>query len=239
MRTHWQLIGDVIPDDSCRQVTSRFYIEQVMTAPDAPDLVVDLGCGSGGSYPEFARRRPGLRWIGVDIADSPEVRARRAEVPSGTATLLVYDGVNLPFADGCLPLVYSHQVLEHVRYPWRLLPEVTRVLRPGGLLIGSTSQLEPYHSYSLWNFTLYGFRTLVEDAGLVLEELRPSIDGPALIRRSYRGRPPEENRYFNEESPLNLEIQEWGRESGRRPALVNNRMLAYCGQFAFRVRRPA
>src|SRR5438046_10593444 len=38
-----------VPTDHARQVHSRYYIEEAMTATDAPPLVVDLGCGSGGS----------------------------------------------------------------------------------------------------------------------------------------------------------------------------------------------
>jgi hypothetical protein len=65
---------------------------------------------------------------------------------------------------------------EHVRHPEELLSDIARVLRPGGQSIGSTSQLEPYHSLSLWNYTPYGFRVLVEGAGLKLDKIRPSID---------------------------------------------------------------
>lgn len=92
-------------------------------------------------------------------------------------------------------------MFEHVSRPRELLAEIGRVLRPGGVFIGSTSQFEPYHSFSLWNYTPYGFRVLVEEAGLVMEEIRPSLDGVTLIMRSYHGRPPEYGRYWDEASP--------------------------------------
>lgn len=41
--------------------------------------------------------------------------------------------------------------------PESLLADVTRVLRPGGAFVGSVSCLEPYHSFSYWNFTPYGW----------------------------------------------------------------------------------
>jgi hypothetical protein len=35
-----------------------------------------------------------------------------------------------------------------------------------------------------------------------------------------------------------VEIDEWGRRTDRRPALVNSRKLEICGQFCFVVRKP-
>lgn len=233
MATLWELMRDCIPNDHARQVNARYYLDEAMTAPDAPELVVDLGCGKGASAKWFRQRNPKVQWIGVDIGDSPESRKR---VPNGNS-VVIYDGVRLPFRTGSVPLIFSKQVFEHVRRPDSLLAEICRVLEPGGQFIGSTSQLETYHSFSLWNYTLYGFRVLVEEAGLKLEEIRPSIDGVTLVKRAYLGRPPEQSKYFNEESPLNQEIDQWGSETKRRAAYVNLRKLTYCGHFAFRVRK--
>jgi SAM-dependent methyltransferase len=225
---------DVIPNDHARQVNSVYYIEEAMAAPSPPDVVVDLGCGRGRTAAKFRSYQRDVVWIGVDIPDSPESKAR---VTTGDP-VLHYDGVRLPFRDASLPLIYSHQVFEHVRHPSALLLEIARVLKPGGVFIGSTSQLEPYHSFSVWNYTPYGFRLLLEEAALRLEEIRPSLDGVALIMRAFHGRPPEYSRFFVEESPLNVEIDTWAKRTGRRPALANLRKLMFCGQFAFRVRRP-
>ncbi|MBG0855556.1 class I SAM-dependent methyltransferase [Streptomyces spinoverrucosus] len=235
MATLWDLMRDCIPDDHARQVTSRYYLDEVMTSPGAPDRVVDLGCGRGASVALFRRHDPKVRWVGVDIRDSPEARQYR---PDG-APLVHFDGVRLPFRSDTVPLIYSHQVFEHVSHPRELLAEIGRVLRPGGLFIGSTSQFEPYHSFSLWNYTPYGFRVLVEEAGLALREIRPSLDGVTLIMRTYdNGRKAEYGRYWDEESPLNAEIDGWAKDTKRRTALVNLRKLTFCGQFAFRVAKP-
>ncbi|HEX6471672.1 MAG TPA: methyltransferase domain-containing protein [Streptosporangiaceae bacterium] len=235
MATLWDVLRDCIPNDHARQVTSRHYLDEAMTAPEAPDLVVDLGCGRGTSAELFRRHAPRVRWVGVDITDSYE-----AGQPKATdAPLLWYDGLHLPLRTCSVPLIYSHQVFEHVQWPRELLMEIARVLRPGGVLIGSTSQFEPYHSRSLWNYTPYGFRVLVEEAGLVLEEIRPSLDGVTLIERLYHNDRENYSRYWVEESPLNREIDKWGEETGRRPSLVNLRKLTFCGQFAFRVRKPS
>jgi SAM-dependent methyltransferase len=224
------LVGDQIPDDHARQYLSQDYLRGAMMAPDAPTLMVDLGCGKGASAGFAKRYKPDIRWVGVDIMQSDYA----TQVPN--EQVLLYDGVNLPFADNSVPLIYSNQVMEHVRHPEPLLREIKRVLRPGGVFIGSTSQLEPYHSWSLWNYTIYGFKVLTEDAGLVLEEVRPGIDGISLVQRQWFGRRPEHSAWFKA-SPLNTEIDQQDTARRRRAKDTNLRKLQFCGQFAFRVRK--
>ena len=147
---------------------------------------------------------------------------------------MTFDGVHLPFADGSFDVVWCKQVLEHVEQPEPLLHEVGRVLRPGGVLAGSTSQLEPFHSASTQNPTPYGVRGWCERAGLRLDEVRPMVDGPFLIARAALGRPRRWDRFWVRPSPGNRLIDLAGRLRGwdeRRRCAVK---LVFCGQFAFR-----
>jgi SAM-dependent methyltransferase len=169
--------------------------------------------------------------VGVDITECDAAKRVAGE------QVVLYDGVHLPFADDSVPLVYSSQVLEHVRHPEPLLREVRRILQPGGVFIGSTSQLEPYHAGSLWNYTIYGFKVLVEDAGLALEEVRPGIDGISLVQRQWFGKRPEHRAWFAL-SPLNRQIDQEDAAKRRQVKSTNYRKLQYCGHFSFRVRKP-
>jgi SAM-dependent methyltransferase len=231
----WEVLRPYLPDDHARQVSARYYVEQLMTQPEPPKRVMDLGCGQGDSVDLFRRYDPGVDWVGVDIADSQEALQRKRE----DARFVTYDGLNIPFADGTFDLVYSNHVLEHVREPARHLVEIGRVLRPHGSLIGTTSNLEPYHSRSYWNFTPAGFVALIADARLQLIEIRPGIDGVTLMLRSFLGRPPGFGQWWEAESPLNSLIDEWGASTGRSALAVNLRKLEFSGQFAFLVRRPS
>jgi len=228
----WELLRSYLPDDHARQVNARYYIDVAMRQPTPARRVMDLGCGTGGSVDQFRSFDPTVDWVGVDIADSQEAGQRRRS----DATFVTYDGQTLPFADDSFDIVYSSQVLEHVRDPLGQLREIARVLRPDGLLIGSTSQLEPYHSRSYWNYTAVGFIAIATEAGLTVEEIRPGIDGVTLTLRSFLGRPPGFTRWWEEESPLNTLIDEWGAKTGRSPALINLRKLQFAGQFSFLVR---
>jgi SAM-dependent methyltransferase len=228
------LIGPYVPADHARQVSAPYYVELLMTRDPRPHRVMDLGCGRGSSVDLFRKHDPDVDWVGVDVADSQEAGQRRRS----DATFVTYDGEHLPFPDASFDLVYSRQVLEHVRDPLQQLREIGRVLRPGSVLIGSTSQLEPYHSHSYWNYTAHGFITLCTDAGLEVAELRPGIDGVTLTMRSFLGRPAGFDRWWDDESPMNAMIDEEGRTAGRSAAEINLRKIAFAGQIAFLVRRP-
>lgn len=221
-----------IPTDHARQVQDIYYIGKLMKSANPPRRILDLGCGTGNSIDLFRKYGSEFSWKGLDISLSPEVSARiRTDCEFYT-----YDGVNIPFSDESFDLVYCHQVMEHVRYPERLLKEVFRVLVPGGSFVGSTSYLEPYHSYSLWNYTPYGWVILINDSGMQVVELRPGIDSVALINRQLSGEPKKYSHWFGN-SPLNQEIDDWGSTNNKSAAEVNYRKLHFCGQFAFYCRK--
>jgi ubiquinone/menaquinone biosynthesis C-methylase UbiE len=215
------------------------YIERRLGAARTPWRVLDLGCGDGDSVDRFRSVDPEVRWIGLDVPDSPEVRTRRRS----DAEFQSFDGVTIPFPEASFDLVYCRQVLEHVRQPEPLLAEVRRVLAPGGCFAGSTSQLEPYHSLSIWNFTAVGFCTLIGSAGLEPVEVRPGIDGVALISvRLFGSSPPrwlqrQFAKWWATRSPLNALIDLYARVAGLDPQATNATKLVLCGAFTFLARR--
>lgn len=229
MQNIYEYLKDSVPDDHSRQTGAMSVATTHITGGFSPRTIVDLGCGTGGSADRFKNLLPQSHWIGIDIEVSPEVLQRtRTDVE-----FLTFDGVNMPFQDHSIDFVYSHQVLEHVRHPQRLLKDVARVLVAGGKFIGQTSHLEPYHSYSLWNFTPYGFKAICEDAGLKLVELRPGIDGRTLCERSFAKDKSSYNRWFAEESPMNAEIERTMASEKKSSREINMQKLFACGQFSF------
>jgi SAM-dependent methyltransferase len=223
------LLGPRIPGDHSRQVLADDYAARLR-----PARVMDLGCGAGDSVDLFRALDPELDWVGVDIEDSHEVSGRtRAD-----AEFVTFDGQRLPFEDSSFDLVYCKQVLEHVEHPHELLREVARVLRPGGSFAGSTSQLEAFHSRSIFNWTPYGFTVTAEEAGLEVVELRPVIDGLTLVAWRALGLPRFFHRWWARESP-GYRVIELAARVARLDARTRNQIkLVLAGQFAFLARRP-
>jgi SAM-dependent methyltransferase len=234
-----ELLGDAIPADHARQTLADSYIEAgAGRRPDRTWRVLDLGCGTGTSVDYFRAREPDVDWIGVDLEGSREVDERART----DARFESFNGIDLPFEDGRFDLVYCKQVLEHVRAPAPLLAEVARVLSPGGAFAGSTSQLEPFHSMSVWNYTPVGFAALVAEAGLRLVEIRPGIDGATVLARRLlgngRGLDRAWARWWGGSSPLNRALDGYGALRRIDARTLNAIKLLYCGQFAFWAKRP-
>jgi SAM-dependent methyltransferase len=231
-----QLLASAVPSDHARQTLAEHYIEREPGRDaDGSWRVLDLGCGPGDSIDFFRARDPGVEWVGLDLPD-PHIRPSRTD-----ARFETYGGDSIPFDDGSFDFVYCKQVLEHARRPVPLLTEVHRVLVPGGYLAGSTSQLEPFHTLSLFNYTPLGVKQLLEESGLQLVEVRPGIDGLTLISRRLfpRRRPFDElwGRWWGRRSPLNTVIDAYGRVRGWDARTLNATKLVLCGQFAFLARR--
>jgi SAM-dependent methyltransferase len=196
-----------------------------------PASILDLGCGSGDGYYDLLGTGLDFEWVGLDIPDSPEASMTKTDEPN----ILTYNGYDIPFADGRFDIVYARQVFEHVRRPERLISEVARVLKEDGLFLGSTSHLEPFHSRSLWNFTPYGFATLMRDAGFVRICVRPGVDGLYLMLRRLLGflGVRMKRSLYGRESPFNRVLElttRMLRFDARRRAAVK---LLFCGHFVF------
>ena len=120
----------------------RFYGElaadSVQQLRDYVDLagrtVLDVGGGPG--YFADAFRGAGATYVSVE-ADLGELSARSEPGPGS----VLGSALALPLTDCAVDVCYSSNVLEHVADPERMLAEMVRVTKPGGLV---------FCSYTLW-----------------------------------------------------------------------------------------
>ncbi len=226
-----------IPEDHSKQSTSYDIVKEIFT-DDNNKILIDLGCGNGNKMDFFKNNYPSWQYIGIDIENSPEVKSRK----DNDINFLVYDGVNLPFEDEYADVIYMHQVLEHVAKPYLLVPEIYRVLSKNGFLIGSVSQLEPYHSFSTFNYTFYGLSNFLNQFGLNMYIIRPGIDGITLINRTInkfivkRGSYTEDL-FWSTESPYNYIMSEHCKKFSFDVKQQNLLKLYISGQFCFAAKK--
>ena len=74
------------------------------------------------------------------------------------------DALNLPIKNNSIDTVFSSQVLEHVPDPQKMIDEIYRILKTGGVCILSTHMANPLHGepYDYFRFTKYGLRQLFQ-----------------------------------------------------------------------------
>ena len=123
--------------------------------------ILDVGAGVMPYYPLFGELADD--YVGNDVTARP-----------GITSVSPVEQLDQP--DASFDLVLCTQVLEHVRHPAAALAEMTRVLRPGGVLFLSTHGVYPWHPdpSDYWRWTQQGFEAMFEDVdGLNLLELHP------------------------------------------------------------------
>ncbi len=127
----WFLEGGRLAEE-----TLRGALERAGTRLEDAAAILDFGCGCG----RVTRRLAGLRGEvrGCDF-DADAVDWCRRNLPFGT---FVHNELDppLPFAAGDLDVVYAFSVFTHLPVPLQhaWVAELTRVLRPRGLLLLST-----------------------------------------------------------------------------------------------------
>ena len=100
-------------------------------ASRSPTALLDVGCGRGLFLARAADRFPECALSGVDI-DEDGVAATRREVPAATIRLGHAD--EIPFPDASFDVVTAWDVLEHVPNLPGSMSELTRCVRPGGVV---------------------------------------------------------------------------------------------------------
>jgi 2-polyprenyl-6-hydroxyphenyl methylase/3-demethylubiquinone-9 3-methyltransferase len=92
--------------------------------------VLDLGCRSGALTRHFL---DGNSVVGLDV----DAAALEKAAALGIETVQANVEERLPFEDGSFDAVVAGELFEHLQFPDALVAEIRRVLRPGGVLVGS------------------------------------------------------------------------------------------------------
>ena len=132
------------------QVASEL-LERLELFRFAPQVVLDLGSGTGRVTRELKRRYPRACVIALDLAAGMLREARRHRRPWRRFERVCGDALRLPLADGSVDLVFSNLMLQWCEPLAVALAEVRRVLRPGGFFALSTLGPDTLHELrSAW-----------------------------------------------------------------------------------------
>jgi ubiquinone/menaquinone biosynthesis C-methylase UbiE len=118
-----------------RRVATRSLVERLFAGEPRPRLL-DVGCGGGEDLEGWLRAGwPASRLAGVDLV-ADRVAAARERLPA--TDIRLNDGPELPWASNTFEIATAVTVLSSIRDTptrVRLLGEMRRVVRPGGVVI--------------------------------------------------------------------------------------------------------
>jgi ubiquinone/menaquinone biosynthesis C-methylase UbiE len=212
-------------------IRSDAHIARYTLAREAlkPGMVVlDVACGLGYGAATMAAATGTARIIGIDLSEWAVEYARanygkslpQLEFRAGDATKLGF------LADASADAVVSFETLEHLPNPDRLLQEFNRVLKPGGLFIGSVPNLwidEHGHNPVPYHLHIY-------DHDQFQEQIAKHFRWQALYRQNAGGgwkRPQPRTLALIEGTPTAADLQdaEWWISVAckpMQPSSVNN-----------------
>jgi ubiquinone/menaquinone biosynthesis C-methylase UbiE len=111
--------------------------------------VLEVGCHTGVFAMTLANRY--MNWTGVDI-DQHALQQAVSSVATKELNNVIFLSANaedLPFANNSYDLVICNHIYEHIPNPEKMLSEISRVLRPGGICYFSAGNrfalIEPHH----------------------------------------------------------------------------------------------
>lgn len=154
----------LLGDTAARDYSRKLKLFNAFAAPElrraiaslglGPGMrVLDAGCGTGEALGWLsAEVAPHGTVIGVDLA-VPHVRAAHAITPDGSALVVQANLMEAPLLPSSVDLVWSVNVINHLRSPLAGIDALTALLRPGGRIALGQSSLLP-DMYFAWDARL-------------------------------------------------------------------------------------
>lgn len=137
--------------------------------------VLDVGCGAGQVVGRLTQA--GYEAYGVDVSEPNIERARRF-----SARCQFYDGQHLPFPDKHFASVGALNVLEHVEAPEAFIPELVRVVEPGGRVVVSSPNFLRVLGWRDYHHRMRGLSNKWRNALLVARKRSQMRRAPDAVR---------------------------------------------------------
>lgn len=153
------------PTDTQHVVNFSGYVWAArQIGPLEEQCVLDLSCGTGyGS--DYLGARAG-RVVGIDCVRDVVTKSR-ADYPRSNVAFLAMDGCALGFLDASFDCIVSQDTIEHIQDDHRFISELTRVLKPNGVLViftphGKGRGIAPTDPYHIREYTPEEFMALLQ-----------------------------------------------------------------------------
>jgi ubiquinone/menaquinone biosynthesis C-methylase UbiE len=119
------------------QAVNRVFVADFRAAWDGSGPILDVGTGTAQIPIELCSQVADCQVTAIDLAEHMLAVGRenvRKSGLEGRIRLECRDAKALPYPDGSFAAVISNSIVHHIPEPGRVLAEMLRVLRPGGIL---------------------------------------------------------------------------------------------------------
>jgi SAM-dependent methyltransferase len=147
----------------------RRMIEEYLD-PTPSTIIADLGSlDVNGSHRDLIP--PNCTYVGIDLS------------PGDNVDVVMTGEYSIPFPDNHFDALISGQCFEHVRNPFRLMEEVSRVVKPEGrvLMIAPFMFFEHRFPLDCWRFLCDGWQALFDECGIELIKTEYAREGKRQV----------------------------------------------------------
>ena len=160
--------------ESCRLIALKAILNSVKASGFNPSTALDYGCGEGRYIELLTDFFPDASIYGSDISDTA---LQIAQAKYSSAKYLTMSDETVNFTENYFDLIISIEVLEHVKNVEKSIAEISRLLKPQGMVIISTPCANKYSLEWSQNRLTGGLQPSFDGYG------RFSTDEPAHLRR--------------------------------------------------------
>ncbi len=141
------------------------FVHRIARLVPAKASIVDVGAGESPYKSLFSA----AKYTSTDWAGTTDHHQYAAGID------VICPADNMPFSNESFDFALCTQVLEHVRYPEKVIQEIGRILKPGGMLFISAPQTWQEHEqpHDYHRFTRFAFRAYAEDNNFEVVEITP------------------------------------------------------------------
>jgi len=127
--------------------------------------VLEIGFSGISEYQRFVREKYNPEWFTLELSESQNNK------PGEMNHIVSESEYVFPIPDDEFDIIFSGQVLEHVKKPWIWLNELKRIVKPGGFIITINPISWHYHEdpVDCWRIYPEGIKALSETCNLNLE----------------------------------------------------------------------
>jgi SAM-dependent methyltransferase len=132
--------------------------------PQFSGIVVDLGCGNMPYKEIILSNKAITKYISVDWPETDMYKSQ----PD-----VVWDGKHIPLEDNSIDFLLLTEVAEHLSDPESVFREIKRILKPGGVLVGTTPFFWPLHEvpHDIQRLSPFGIKRIIDNVGFSSSEI--------------------------------------------------------------------